>query len=103
MSEITLDLCNELTTQLQRLEVKPENVARIQQLDHFKTAIGQEPRVQRTYLTLALSNVLANGPEVVPQEIRLGLNMGIEVNDWLEDIKLIVIPFIKANEDKLLG
>lgn len=103
MSEQTLDLCEELNKQLQQLEFKPENIQRIQQLAHYQTAVGQVPLNQKTYLTLALSNVLLEGPAVVPSEIRLGLNMAVDVNDWLDDIKIIVLPFIKANEDKLLG
>jgi hypothetical protein len=103
MSEQTLDLCEELNKQLQQLEFKPENIQRIQQMVHYQTAVGQVPLNQKTYLTLALSNVLLEGPAVVPSEIRLGLNMAVDVNDWLDDIKIIVLPFIKANEDKLLG
>lgn len=103
MSEQTLDLCEELNKQLQQLEFKPENIQRIQQMTHYQTAVGQVPLNQKTYLTLALSNVLLEGPAVVPSEIRLGLNMAVDVNDWLDDIKIIVLPFIKANEDKLLG
>jgi hypothetical protein len=103
MSDQNLDLCEELNKQLQLLEFKPESIQRIQQMPHYQTAVGQVPLNQKTYLTLALSNVLMGGPSVVPSEIRLGLNMAVDVNDWLDDIKIIVLPFIKANEDKLLG
>ena len=103
MSDQNLDLCEELNKQLRLLEFKPESIQRIHQLSHYQTAVGQVPLNQKTYLTLALANVLMDGPSVVPSEIRLGLNMAVDVNDWLDDIKIIVLPFIKANEDKRLG
>lgn len=101
MSETAIDLCQALTVEMQRMEFRPENIDRMHAINHYQTSCGQQPVIQKTYLTLALSNVLNSGTDVVPSEIRLGLNMAGNVADWLTDIKLIVLPFIKVNEDLL--
>lgn len=101
MSEPTFDLCQSVTTEMQRLEFRPESIDRVQTNPHYRTACEQAPMIQKTYLTLALSGVLNSGKDVVPSEIRLGLNMAGNVADWLTDIKLIVLPFLKVNEDLL--
>ena len=103
MSDIAINLSQAVVEEMQRLEFCPNNVGKFQTGGHYQTAQGQEPMVQKTYLTLALASVLNSGQDVVPSEIRLGLNMAHTVADWLTDIKLIVLPFIKANEEKLFG
>lgn len=101
MTEPTIDLCQALSTEMQRLEFLPASIERLQSAAHFKTAFAQPAMVQKTYLTLVLASILNSGEDVVPSQIRLGLNMGTNVLDWLTDIKLIVLPFMKANEDLL--
>lgn len=99
-AEPQLDLCQELLTQFTAMQFKPQSVEIIRNHRHFVSAVsGGLDVVQKTYLTLALADILNNGPQVVPSEIRLGLNMAGNVLDWLTDIKLIVLPFIHANEE----
>lgn len=98
MTEPSVDLCHALNAEMQRLEFTPETIAKVHTNPHYQHACDQQPMVQKTYLTLTLSSVLNSGDDVVPSEIRLGLNMGTNVLDWLTDIKLIVLPFLKANE-----
>ena len=96
-----LDLCNVIVQQMQQLQFSAAAITKVQSCRHYQTAMGQPESVQKTYLTLTLAGILNSGNQVVPAEIRLGLNMSPLVSDWLTDIKLIVLPFIKANEDKL--
>ena len=101
MSETAIDLCQTLIAEMQRLEFRGQSIAQVQSSAHYQTSLAQQPLVQKTYLTLTLANLLNSGTDVVPSEIRLGLNMAGNITDWLTDIKLIVLPFLKANEDLL--
>lgn len=101
-SLVSLDLCEEVCKRMQVLGFTPEQIQRFTNNEHYKTAVGQQPKVQKVYLTTALSSVLNSGPSVAPSQIRIGLNMATTEVDWLADIGVIVLPFIKANEAMLL-
>lgn len=97
-----LDLCNEVIKKMQIMGFSQSQIQTFTQNENYQIAVGQTPKVQRVYLTLALSNILNKGPSVVPAQIRIGLNMALNEKDWVTDIGLIVLPFIKANDEVLL-
>lgn len=102
MQETNLDLVDEINKEMQKIQMSPELIDKYQATPYYHTAsvcsTTGDVMMQKTYLTLALSRVLTGGEFVVPQQIRLGLNMANTVEHWLQDVKLIVIPFMKANE-----
>ena len=99
MQETNLDLVDEINKEMQKMQMSPELVVKYQTTPYYHTAsTTSDVMMQKTYLTLALSRVLTGGEFVVPSQIRLGLNMANTVEHWLQDVKLIVIPFMKANE-----
>jgi hypothetical protein len=40
------------------------------------------------------------GEGIAPNQIRLALTSGNDYIDWLQDIKIVILPFLKENEEK---
>jgi len=76
-----------------------ENLNQLQINPEFTKAVGQEPPIQKTILTIALYNLVMFKGGDVPKPIRLALNMGRDVVGWRDDIVSTVIPFVVANQD----
>jgi hypothetical protein len=48
---------------------------------------------------MLISRIFTMGPFIVPAEIRLSLSMSTDAQGWSDDLKLVILPFMKANED----
>lgn len=94
----TFDLCSSLLEEMKKLEFNPISIQQVEVNHYFQRAIGQEPATQRPYLTLTINSIFLKGPEVVPSNIRLALNIGQDTEAWLTDLKIVLLPFLKANE-----
>lgn len=97
-TEVTSDLCAELVTSMERLEFNQSSVQAVINNKYFQTAMGLQSHLQRTYLILAFSDIFNNGPEVVPRDIRLALNVAHDDKSWHTDVNLTLLPFLKMNE-----
>lgn len=95
------DLCRIMIEEMRRMQFKETSIAYVQNSDSFVTAstVGQ-PNLQRSHLTMLISRIFTMGPEVVPYQIRLGLTMADDTMSWIRDLKILLIPFLKENEDK---
>ena len=98
-----LDLNAEIVKEMKSLQFSQSSIDKFCAHRHYVTSLGQQPMVQKTYLTLALAHFLNSASFIAPSEIRLGLSMGTNPLDWLTDVKVIVLPFLKANEDQLFA
>lgn len=98
--DIKLNLCEKVVKEMQKVGIKPENIARIQNNEFFKEAYDKPNSVQKAFLTHILHSILVDGPEIVPGSIRLALDTEQESLVWLEKVILTIIPFLKENEDK---
>jgi hypothetical protein len=99
MSEVNINLCHEVLSEIQRLEVKESGIQSIQNNKIFVEAYNQHNGLQRTMLTTLLFKILMSGSFEVPAQIRIALNSANDTISWLDDIKLVILPFIKVNED----
>lgn len=95
-----LNLCEKVIKEMQKVGIKPENIAKIQNNEFFKEAYDKPNSVQKAFLTHILHGILVDGPEIVPGSIRLSLDTEQESLVWLEKVILTIIPFLKENEDK---
>ncbi|WP_396190452.1 hypothetical protein [Flavobacterium sp.] len=95
-----IDLCNELLAEMRKLEFKPTAFTAVELNKFFIQAKGLPNHMQRSYLILALNQIFTSGPTVVPWEIRLGLNIAHDQQSWLTDLKLVLLPFLKMNQDQ---
>lgn len=95
-----IDLCQSLLAEMRSLEFKPSAFTAVENNHYFVKATGQDPTIQRPYLVLLLNSIFIQGPEVVPSNIRFALNVAHDHKGWLVDLKLVLLPFLKANQDK---
>lgn len=79
----------------------PEQIHAAKSASNFRRAVGQPEVVQRTYLTLMLNDWLLRSKTTVPSDVRLSLTMAPDVRSWMDDIRLVVIPYLKANPIEL--
>ena len=94
-----IDLCDIMLKEMRKLEFSERSSAFIENSTRFKQALGQPDTYQRTYLTMLITHIFTMGPWEVPAEIRLSLNIATDCYGWSDDLKLVLLPFLKANED----
>lgn len=88
---------------MNKLQFHELSVALILDNTSFQMAQKEPDFVQRTMLTMMLNRIFTLGPYVVPSDIRLALSMATDCLGWTEDLKLVILPFLKANEESFFG
>lgn len=101
MPDININLCQEVINEFKRLGLSENKIDIIKNNPIFIEAYDKHYTLQRTMLTTLLFKILLSASFNVPSDIRLALNIGNDVNSWLDDIKLVVIPFIIENNEKM--
>ena len=94
-----VNLCEEIIKEAQRLGLKQSALQSIQTNQTFIDAYDKHMAFQRAALTTLLFRVLISGNFQPPAQIRIALNSANDNNSWLDDVKIVILPFIKANED----
>lgn len=101
---VELDLCKEILKEMTKLEFKESSIRQIQYSSYFIEAADKETPMQRALITTVFFRLMVDrGDKYIPKEIKLGLNMANDVLGWLEDMKLVVLPFLKLNEERFFG
>lgn len=95
-----LNLCEELIKEMVKLEFSEESITYVRSQSGYAEAWNKEERIQKSMLIMTLYGILVQSESVVPSQIRLALNIANDVIAWLDDIRLVILPFMKANEDK---
>lgn len=99
MDEIQINLCDELVKEMRKLQFNEASIEVIKSDGKFIEAYDKQPIIQKTILTMLLYNVLMNSNTIVPSQIRIALNASNDVIGWLDDIKLVILGFLKVNEE----
>jgi len=100
MSDININLCTIIISEMERLQFNPNSVHAIKSSQHYIDAYDKNNQLQRTMLTMLFYGILVDSEHIVPSQIRLALNIATDVNGWLDDIRIVILPFLKENEDK---
>ena len=95
-----LSLCDSVVKEMMALGFNQNSINYVTSSKLFIGAKAESDVKQRSMLTLALYNVLINSEEIVPSRIRLALNVAGDTTCWLDDIKLVILPFLRVNEEK---
>lgn len=103
MTSEEMNLCVEIGKTMEQLQFHEHSVVQVKSHPMYLQAFGQQPTVQRTFLTMMLHGILLKPQEITPSQIRLALNIATDVRAWLDDIRLVVLPFLKENEEKFFG
>lgn len=94
-----LNLCSILIEEMRKLEFKESNISSFLTNPKFESVYSEAPQVQRVMLTMLINNIFAMGPYIVPSNIRLALSISTDARGWSDDLKIVLLPFLKANED----
>ena len=97
--EQSVNLCEILVREMKSLEFSQRSIDWVKETVMFRQAESLEPVMQRSNLTMVINSIFNKGPSVVPYQIRLGLCMSTDVFGWITDLKLLLLPFLKANEE----
>lgn len=94
-----LNLCEEVLKEAQRLCIKQAGLESIKTNQTFIDAYDKNIGFQRSMLTTMLFKILVSGSFQPPAQIRIALNSANDSNSWLDDVKIVILPFIVANQD----
>ena len=103
MEEKSMNLTEEITKEMQKLQFADKNIAIIQNHKFYSLAQSQDLQQQRLTLAMLFYELLTEPTTPAPSQIRLALNIAVNPVAWLDDMKLVVLPFLKNNEDKFFG
>jgi len=93
MHIVELNLCDLLLDEMKKLEFSPICIEYIKHSQIFIDAYSKETVMQRSLLSVLLYKTMMYSNVTVPKEIRLALNMSNDNIGWLDDIKLVILPY----------
>lgn len=96
---IETNYCAGVVAEMERLEFKQSSVNTVKGTTQFIDAYDKNDQLQRTMLTMLFFNILISGTHPAPTQIRLALNVATDVAGWWDDMRLVILPFLKENED----
>lgn len=103
MENVEINLCTEITNEMVRLGFKESSVSSVKSKQQYIDAFNQQNPIQRTLLTMIFYNIFIEASFTVPSQIRLALNIANDVPSWVDDIKLVILPFLLENEAAFFG
>lgn len=96
--EISLNLCSIVEQEMRKLEFKDSSVKIIKANSLYLQAYDKKDALQVTMLTMMFYSILNHNTIIAPRNIRLALNISNGVSGWVDDLKLVILPFLKENE-----
>lgn len=94
-----LNLCKEIIDVMKVMEFKESSILKIKNDIKFIDAYAKDNSSQKAMLTMIFYNIFMYGNTIVPSQIRVALNIATDITGWLDDIKLVILPFLKENEE----
>jgi len=94
-----INFCSEVLKEAQRLGLNEAGLDVIRTNPLFVQAFDKNAGFQRSMLTTMLFRILLSSTFQPPAQVRIALNSANDNNSWLDDIKLVIIPFLVANQD----
>ena len=100
MTDIATNYCADVVTEMERIGFKQSSVNTVKSTQQFIDAYDKNDQLQRTMLTMLFFNILIGSHPPAPAHIRMTLNLALDVAGWWDDMRLVILPFLKANEEK---
>ena len=92
--------CADVVTEMERIGFSQSSVNTVKATSQFIDAYDKGDQLQRTMLTMLFFNIMISGENPAPPHIRIALNVALDVAGWWDDMRLVILPWLKANEDK---
>jgi len=94
-----VNLCKEIKEEMEKLNIKKEIIDFIKNNHLFIQNYSSPINVQKIIMITLLFKLLMCFKYPISSEIRLALNASSDSMEWLKDIKIGILPFIKENEE----
>lgn len=98
-TDIAINYCASVVVEMERLGFKQSSVNHVKAQSQFIDGYDKNDQLQRTMLTMLFFNILISGKHTAPAQIRLALNIATDVAGWWDDMRLVILPFLKENEE----
>jgi len=98
--EQNIDLSKEIQEQLTRYEFNSAQISYIINNPKFQNSIGKPYQIQMVLLTTLFYNIFINSSVMVPSSVRFALNAANDPISWLDDYKLVILPYIKDHSEQ---
>lgn len=99
LSEPNLNLCEEVILEMKKLGFEQNYIDFISNSSNFKQSYNENVKIQRSMLTILFYRILISGNIIAPDNIRVALNIATDINSWLDDIKLVILPWLYTNRE----
>lgn len=99
MEDSNINLCQITIDEMIKLGFKESSINYIKNNKYYMSAYNSHYLLQKALLTTIFFRVLMYSNVKVPNQIRLALNIANDSLEWLDDLKLVILPFLKENED----
>lgn len=99
MDDTDINLCQITIDEMKKLGFKESSILHIKNNEYFKYAYNIHYSFQRAILSTIFFRILMYSNIKIPNQIRLALNIASDSTGWLDDLRLVILPFLKENED----
>lgn len=99
MDDLNINICQITIDEMTKLGFRESSINRIKNNEYFISAYHSHYSFQRALLSTILFRILLYSNVKIPNQIRLALNIATDSTGWLDDLKLVILPFLKENED----
>lgn len=93
-----LNLCNEIIAEMERLEFDKSSIDVVKSNPQFVDAYNKNDVLQKTMLIMLFYGIIVNGSISTPTNVRLSLNIAPDVKGWIDDMKIVILPWLKGNQ-----
>lgn len=94
------NLCYLLVRSMEKIGFSVPEVNQIKNDKRFIDVYEADSKVQRTALTMVLFDLIMYTGKEIPINIRVALNAAQDPMEWISDISVSVLPFIKLNSEE---
>lgn len=101
MTDNELNLAELVLAEMKKMGFEADSIARVTCSRQYRDAGTMAPSFQKSMLTMVFFEILlGQGGEPAPAQIRMALSAATDTIGWLDDMKLVILPFLKENENK---
>lgn len=96
--EENINLVEEIIKEMQKLEFSPSSIEYFKKSEVYMYYYDQVESVQRVALSLYFYRMLIYSNIKLPNEVRMAINSSQDALQWLDDFRLVILPYLKIYE-----
>lgn len=95
-TEVTISVCDEILKTMKRYEFTEEEITNFSTSALFIDSATKSPMMQKAMISLLFFRVITYAEVSPPQVVRLALAASDNLLEWLDNVKLIILPYIQS-------